>query len=410
MSSLTDLGVFRVVALDSGGRVRSTTVEATSADAARELAGRQGLSVLECTAQAPDASWLASLTARLARPSQAALDTVAFSQDLATMLAAGVTVKEAIHALSLREQSVPRRRILAQLDRWIAEGQTFSAAMRLSGVFPEILVATIAASEQTGDLATGLLRYAHHQQNLRTVRDRVVGASVYPLLLLVIGSLVIALLLGVVVPRFATLIEIGGRELPVLSQWLMSWGRLVGEHPSVAAGFFALFAAGVVLPLARLRNPVTRRRWLERLPGFARLAREFQHLQMYRTTAILTSRGITVHKALEYSRELLSPGDQERLRLALTAMREGSDISSALSQAGLSDVIATSMLGVAERTGSLSEMLDRIADFYERSLQRRIDLVSRLIEPIMMIIFGVLIGGIVIMMYLPIFDLASSMG
>lgn len=129
---------------------------------------------------------------------------------------------------------------------------------------------------------------------------------------------------------------------------------------------------------------------------------------MYRTTAILTSRGITIHKALLYSMELLSPSDQPRLRAALDAMREGVDISSALSNSGLSDIVATSMLNVAERTGSLPEMLDRIADFYERSLQRNIDIVSRLIEPVMMIIFGILIGGIVILMYLPIFDLAAS--
>jgi general secretion pathway protein F len=105
---------------------------------------------------------------------------------------------------------------------------------------------------------------------------------------------------------------------------------------------------------------------------------------------------------------LLSPTDQQRLQTALADMREGVDISSALSNSGLSDIVATSMLNVAERTGSLPEMLDRIADFYERTLQRNIDIISRLIEPVMMIIFGIVIGGIVVLMYLPIFDLASS--
>ena len=139
-----------------------------------------------------------------------------------------------------------------------------------------------------------------------------------------------------------------------------------------------------------------------------KVVREFQHLQMYRTTAILTSRGITIHKALLFSMDLLAPADRDRLRAGLLQMHEGVAISAALSSCGLSYIVATSMLAVAERSGALPEMLDRIADFYERSLQRNIDIASRLIEPLLMIIFGFVIGGIVVLMYLPIFDLASS--
>lgn len=409
MSNSHALNAYRVVAIDTQGRLQSSQVAAMSAEEAREMAHSKGQTVIECDLAAASHTSGARLRTLLgrARPA-AAMDNVAFSQDLATLMDAGVTVKEAIHALSQKEQSPARRQILAQLDKAVSEGHSFSAAMQRTGAFPDLLLATVAASEQTGDLAIGLQRYARHQQSLRTVRDRVVGASVYPLLLLVVGSLVIAMLLGVVVPRFATLIDINGRELPFLSKLLMSWGQFAGEHKSIAMTFFAVLALGIAIPLVKLKDPVSRKRWLEKIPGFSKLAREFQHLQMYRTTAILTSRGITIHKALLYSMELLSPSDQPRLQAALEAMREGVDISSALSSSGLSDIVATSMLNVAERTGSLPEMLDRIADFYERSLQRSIDIVSRLIEPIMMIIFGVLIGGIVILMYLPIFDLAAS--
>lgn len=409
MSSSQVLNSYHVVAIDMQGRLQSSHVEAMSVEEAHAIANGKGQTVLECSLAASSHASGARLWELLARSKPAAtMDNVAFSQDLATLMDAGVTVKEAIHALSLKELSPSRRQILAQLDQAVSEGLSFSAAMQRTGAFPDLLLATVAASEQTGDLATGLQRYVRHQQSLRTVRDRVIGASVYPLLLLVVGSLVIAMLLGVVVPRFAILIDVNGRQLPFLSQLLMSWGRFVGEHASVAVTFFALLSLGIALPLIKLRDPSTRKRWLEKIPGFSRLAREFQHLQMYRTTAILTSRGITIHKALLYSMELLSPSDQPRLRAALEAMREGVDISSALSNSGLSDIVATSMLNVAERTGSLPEMLDRIADFYERSLQRNIDIVSRLIEPVMMIIFGILIGGIVILMYLPIFDLAAS--
>jgi general secretion pathway protein F len=409
MSSPRALNSYHVVAIDMQGRLQSSLVEAISAGEAHAIANGKGQTVLQCDLAAASNATGVRLWQLLTRTKPAAtMDNVAFSQDLATLMDAGVTVKEAIHALTQKEQSPSRRQILAQLDRAVSEGLSFSAAMQRTSAFPDLLLATVAASEQTGDLATGLQRYARHQQSLRAVRDRVVGASVYPLLLLVVGSIVIAMLLGVVVPRFATLIDVNGRELPFLSQLLMSWGRFVGEHSSVAMTFFALVALCIAVPLIKLKDPATRKRWLEKIPGFSKLAREFQHLQMYRTTAILTSRGITIHKALLYSMELLSPSDQPRLQAALDSMREGVDISTALSSSGLSDIVATSMLNVAERTGSLPEMLDRIADFYERSLQRNIDIVSRLIEPVMMIIFGILIGGIVIMMYLPIFDLAAS--
>lgn len=408
MPNADTLNSFHIVAIDMDGRPLSLQVEAASAQDAQEIARNKGLSVLQCAPGDRHPSIASRLGRFLGRSGPATMDNVAFSQDLATLLDAGVTVKEAIHALARKEPSPSRRQILAQLDRALSEGQAFSSAMERSGAFPELLTATVAASEQTGDLAVGLQRYARHQQSLRAVRDRVIGASVYPLLLLVVGSLVIALLLGIVVPRFATLIDINGRELPFLSKLLMGWGRFVGAHPQFGVAFIGLFVLAVATPIVKLRAPQTRRRWLEKVPGFAKMAREFQHLQMYRTTAILTSRGITIHKALRYSLELLSPSDQQRLEAALAGMREGVAISTALSNSGLSDVVATSMLNVAERTGSLSEMLDRIADFYERSLQRNIDIISRLIEPVMMILFGIVIGGIVILMYLPIFDLASS--
>lgn len=408
MPASLEMNSYQLVVIDAQGRLQSTRIDASTPDEAREIASSRGHNVVQIDASGASHSTIAGVLQSLLRPKTGALDTVAFSQDLATLLDAGVTVKEAIHALSRKEPSSSRRQVLAQLDKAVSEGLSFSAAMQRTGAFPDLLLATVAASEQTGDLATGLLRYARHQQSLRAVRDRVVGASIYPLLLLVVGSLVIAMLLGVVVPRFATLIDINGRELPFLSRVLMSWGKFVGQHTSAALVFFTLFALAIAAPIVKLKDPDTRRRWLERTPGFARLAREFQHLQMYRTTAILTSRGIPIQKALLYSMELLSPSDQERLQRSLEAMREGVDISSALSNAGLSDIVATSMLNVAERTGSLPEMLDRIADFYERSLQRNIDIVSRLIEPVLMIVFGIVIGGIVIMMYLPIFDLASS--
>jgi general secretion pathway protein F len=188
----------------------------------------------------------------------------------------------------------------------------------------------------------------------------------------------------------------------------MSWGHFVDSNPWVPFVLLGALIAGFLRIAAAMKNPSSRKKLLNALPVVAKVVREFQHLQMYRTTAILTSRGITIHKALVYSFDFLNEQDQVRIRKALDDMREGQRVSAAFEANGLSDQVATSMLNVAENTGSMSEMLDRIADFYERKLQRNVDIVSRLIEPILMIIFGFVIGGIVVLMYLPIFDLAAS--
>lgn len=400
---------FRAVVLNTRGQVAHQAIAAGNLEQARRIASASGHTVLSCS---PANGGESSHTFLGRRPwrNSAQLDVVTFAQDLATLMEAGLTVKESVATLERKEASAAQSQVLTRLNDSLGEGLRFSEALEQLGIFPPLLIATVAASEETGDLAVGLSRYARHQQSLLAVRDRVIGASVYPLLLLTVGTIVLFVLLGVVVPRFSRLIEGTGRDLPALSQGLMAWGRFVDAHPFAPLVLLGLFASMVVLAIARWRDPVERRRWLARLPVIAGVVREFQHLQMYRTAAILTSRGIPIHRALLLTTDLLNPEDQARLERGVAQMKEGTPMSAALAASGISDVVAESMLAVAERSGALSTMLDRIADYYERTLQRNIDLTTRLVEPLLMIVFGAVIGGIVVLMYLPIFDLASSVG
>ena len=275
--------------------------------------------------------------------------------------------------------------------------------------FPALLVATVSASEQTGDLGTSLQRYAQHQHSVKSLTDKVVGAAVYPMLLLAVGAIVVIFLLGVVVPKFATLIESTRRELPWSSQLLMSWGRLVAEHPwQVALGASALLV-GVGLGVRHLVLTGARAAWIESLPLIGPIVRQFRHAQLYRTTGMLISGGIPAPKALQLSADLLGAADRVRLQRAVGLVQEGRSISSALDTVALADPVATSMLAVGERSGALADILERIAMFHEAHLARSIDLVSRLFEPALMIVIGLVIGAIVVLMYLPIFDLASSL-
>lgn len=398
--------LFAVTLIDARGAVSSAEVAAPTQEQARFGFEAKGYTVVACElAEGSQPNALQRLLG--ARTWGASVDAAAFSQDMATLLQAGITAKEALQVLARKEREVPPRQVMLQVGEWLQQGNSLSQALERSRRFPELLVATVAACERTGDIGAGLSRYANHHKSLQTLRDKVIGACVYPALLLVVGFGIVLLLLGVVVPRFSRLLESDGKELPALSQVLIQWGQFADNNPAVPAVLMGALIASLIVGVQKLRSPQARKAVLSRLPYLSRLAREFEHLQMYRTAAMLTARGLTINQALKYAEELLNPADRARLQAALEAMQEGASISTSLGAAGLSDAVATSILGVAERSGSLPVMLDRIADFYESSLQRNIDVASRLIEPALMIIIGVVIGGIVLLMYMPIFDLAA---
>ena len=323
---------------------------------------------------------------------------------------AGLSVVEALRTLAAKETAAAGRAALLDLVRGVSEGMTLSAAMeRHPGRFPALVVATVSASEQTGDLSTSLRRYAEHQQTLRALRDKVVGAAVYPMLLLAVGCLVILFLIGVVVPKFAVLIESTHRELPWSSQLLMSWGQFAAQHGA------AVGIAGAALMLAfaatarHLLRTGARAAWMDAVPVIGATLRQFRQAQLYRTSGMLVRGGIAAPKALQLGASLLGDADRLRLQHAVQLIHEGRSLSSALQEARLADPVATSMLTVAERTGALADTLERIAQFHESRLQRSVELAGRLFEPLLMIVIGLVVGAIVVLMYLPIFDLASSL-
>jgi general secretion pathway protein F len=395
---------FELVVRSSQGALQSMRINAADARSAAAQARERGLQVLSCEHL--------GITGSLQQASFAGmrLDMATFAQELAALVGAGLAVVEALRTLAAKESAGPRKALLLDVASSVSEGLPLSAALAHHPQhFPALLIATVTASEQTGDLSTSLLRYAQHQSSLKALRDRVTGATVYPLLLLAVGALVVLFLLGVVVPKFATLIESSRAELPWTSRLLVSWGRTVAAHPwEVALGASAFVVGAAVLARRTLRSGA-RATWIERIPLVGALVRQFRHAQLYRTSGMLVHGGIPALRALHLSADLLGDDDRRRLQNAITLMQEGRSISHALLEAKLGDPVAASMLAVAERTGMLAQILEQIAQFYESRLQRSVELTSRLFEPALMIVIGLVIGAIVVLMYLPIFDLASSL-
>ena len=397
---------FELVVRGPAGTLSTLVMEAADVAAARMQAVGRGYQVLTCQARTTGKqAWTRSggMSARQ-------LDIASLSYELSSLMSAGLSVMDGLRTLAQKERSAARRAVLMDVVAGVDEGLPLSAALaRHAGRFPPLLIATVSASEQTGDLSTALRRYSEHQQSVKVLRDKVVGAAIYPLLLLGVGFLVVLFLLGVVVPKFAVLIESSRRELPWSSQLMMSWGRMVAAHVWAVAGCGLALLVAVVATARQVMRTGARARWIESLPFVGPTIRQFRHAQLYRTTGMLVHGGIPAPRAFGLAANLLGEADQERMRKAIVLLREGRSISGALNDAELADPVAASMLTVGERTGALSEILERIAQFHESSLQRSVELTSRLFEPILMIAIGLVIGAIIVLMYLPIFDLASSL-
>lgn len=332
-----------------------------------------------------------------------------FSQELLALLSAGLNLVESIDALRDKEAEGPVRRILADMGDGLRSGLSLSRALqRHEDTFPTLFRAAIEASEQTGEVADALKRFIVYERQFQALRSRLSGALIYPAVLATLGAAVTLFLLGYVVPRFSVVFADRMDELPALSGAVIRFGLLLSEHP-MEAGAIALLA------LAGLSFAVSRKSvwaWLAikawQMPGIGMQLRHYQLARMYRSLGMLMRGGIPAVRAMEMVAVLMSASARQGMQHAIAAVREGQPISVALRAQGLTTSVADRLLAVGERSGRMGDLLEHTADFLDEELSRRMDRVIRLVEPLMMIIIGFIVGGIVMLMYLPIFELADS--
>lgn len=391
---------FTIKGLREVGDVVRLTVEAADVAEARRLAAGQGLGVLAIKPQNLLASWLPRRRTRF--------DLELFSQELVSLLDSGLTLVEAVETLCEKEDggtSDALHELLGHLYR----GQSFSQSLeQLPAHFPSLFVASVRAAEKTGDLREAIARYLEYHTQIDLIRRKLVSALVYPVLLVVVGSLVTAFLLFYVVPKFSRIYEEIGGELPFLTRVLVNWGALLETHALAALLGLALIVGAAAFALSRpgLRSWLGPRLW--RLPGIGNRMRIYQFARFYRTLRMLLRSGIPLPTALDMARGLLSPFLRDGLERAAREIREGQPVSRSFERQGLTTRIALRLLVVGERSGRMPHMVERIALFYEDELARWVDWFTRLFEPLLMVLIGAVIGLIVVLLYLPIFELAGS--
>jgi len=384
------------------GRDQVIEVQGPDAAAAMRRASSRGLHVLAVEGAASGATQVTRRNVKF--------PLMLFSQELLALLEAGLNLTEALATLLAKERQPAVKQVLQAMVQDLAEGRNFSDVLAERPMhFPEVYVATVRASERTGDMARALARYIEYQQQFEAIRRKLISVSIYPVLLLVVGGFVTLFLLGYVVPRFSTAYESAGRDLPWMSAVLLSFGKLIyGNWQVVLMGIVAM-AGALLIGFSR---PEGRRFVVEqvlRLPGLKEKSAEFQLARFYRAVSLLLAAGIPLSRAMGMVTGLLSPVQRTRLSGASLAVEQGQSLSNALLAAGLANAVAESLIKVGERSGKLGEMLERTARFQDEDFARWLDWASRLLEPILMTVIGVVIGAVVVLMYMPIFDLAGSL-
>ncbi len=392
---------FELKAIGQDGRVEALDLEAFDRGGAVQQAESRGYTVIAVRQRAAMlGGWR----------SGERFPVVLFSQELLVLLQAGLPLVDSIEALAQKERRAEFRAALERLAGTLRQGRPFSAALeQLPHAFPPLYIATVRAAERTSDLGAALGRYVAYAMQLEAIRKRLSNAAIYPALLIGVGGLVSLFLMLYVVPRFSKIYEERATDLPIFSKLLLGWGQLVEGHGALVIG---LLVAAVIAALYGMRSTALRG-WigdaLWRLPALGERMKLYQLARFYRTIGMLLRGGMPLVSSLDMATELLHPALRERLAEARRAISEGKPVAASLDEHGLTTPVALRMLAVGEQSGNMGEMMDRSAAFHDEEIARWIDWFTRLFEPILMAVIGLVIGGIVILMYMPIFELAGSL-
>ena len=337
------------------------------------------------------------------------LSLVLFSQELLALLTAGLGIVEALEALLEKEANQNTRGVLERLLGGLREGKRFSTVLaEQPDLFPPLYIGIVRAAEGTSDLPRSLSRFIDYQQRIDIVRAKIVSAAIYPCILLLVGGGVSLFLITYVVPKFAEVYQGAGRDLPFMSQLMLGWGKFASEHTTMLLAGLGAFAVVGIIAWQRLTRNGGLSRLLARLPGIGERIRIYELSRLYLTLGMLSEGGITIVHAIETVQSMVSSTVRASLIAARADIEAGQPLSTAFEAHQLTTPISLRMLRVGERTGDMGPMLTQSAAFYDGEISRWIDRFTRTFEPLLMAAIGLIVGAIVILLYMPIFDLAGD--
>lgn len=393
------------------GEIVTRTVEASAVHEARARLEREGFKVFNITP--PKAEGLTSFTkvsGGTGRAKVKANDFLLFNQQLAALLRAGIPILQAIAMLRRRAASVRLRAVLEAVEDAIRGGAALSQAFAAQGaIFPRIYTASILAGERSGALDEVLSRYVTYMRRSVALRRKIRGALAYPLFLLIASLGMVIFLTIYVVPRMSELFAGFGGDLPLVTQIVLTisgWltGNIFWLAPLLIVGAVA-FGIWSRTPGGRL----TIDRLKLKIPIAGKLLVQLSVAQAARSLATLLAGGITLVESWEIAAESITNLELRRRSSAiLHLIREGRSFTESLESAGWLPALAIDMIGIGERSGSLREMLDEVATFYDAEGEVKLEQLTTTLEPAILVVMGGIVVVILLAIYLPIIESISG--
>jgi type IV pilus assembly protein PilC len=336
---------------------------------------------------------------------------VVFNQQFYTLIHAGLPILTGLKLLAQRQRNPYFRSLLEDVRLRVQGGEPLSAAFTAQRVFPRIYTTTLLAGEKSGNLEEVLMRYISYQRVTLTIRKKLVSSLVYPTLLIVAVTVVLTYLITFVVPKFGELYEQLDTQLPAITVFMLNIGTIAQKY------FWIIGSAVVLLILFVMRWRKTQSgaeridRLRLKLPFLGEIWLKYQIAMFSRTLATLLAGGLPLVTCLE-----TAAGSMESRLIAnavsdvTVKVREGQPLASSLESTKVFPDMAVEMIEVGESTGALRPMLNSVAEFFEEDVQTTMAAAMSLIEPVILIGMAIIVGGVLISLYMPIFSLGANGG
>ena len=401
-------------ARDATGQLRKDTIEAANLRAATQRLQEQRMTVIQIKAKAAGAGadGLAGLLSRMKKVDEQAL--TVFSRQFATMINAGLAMVRCLDILSEQTEDKKLRETLIQVRRDVEGGSTLSNSLaKHPTVFSMLYISMVKAGEMGGVLDEVLERLAGFMEKDFALKKKVKSALTYPVVILLMASGIVFFLVTYILPTFVALFEGMSLALPLPTQILIAVTK-GARNPAVMIPLLILLCVGGFMVGQYIKTPAGRKQYdmmKLNIPVFGLLNRKVAISRFCRTLGTLLSSGVPIMQALEI---VGRASGNEIIAMTVTkvreSIREGESIASPLGASGMFPPMVTQMVAVGEETGNLDAMLSKIADFYDTEVEYMLASLTSMLEPIMIVGMGGIVGFIVISVFLPLYQLIGNLG
>ncbi len=390
---------------DRSGKKQKGEIEVDNLVLARQMVSRKNITIRSLKPKPKDISeYIPALQGRVKER-----DLVIFVRQFSTMIDAGLPLVQCLEILQEQQENAAFKKIIRKVKRDVEEGATLSDAVRKHPkVFDNLFVNLVAAGEVGGILDVILNRLAAYIEKAAKLKKRVKGAMTYPGIVITIAVLVVAVILIYVIPIFAGLFRDAGAKLPAMTLFVMQLSDFAKDYFHwIILGFIL-----AVIGLRQIRKNNRGRQATDQLmlmaPVFGTLIRKVAVARFTRTLGTMLQSGVPILDGLEIV--AATSGNvviEKAIREARSAIAEGRPIAEPLSETKVFPAMVTQMIAVGEATGALDTMLGKIADFYDEEVDVAVEALTSLLEPLLIVFLGITIGGLLVAMYLPIFQIAD---